>query len=218
MDWSTDTWPKPSYDVGPEAHLHAVGVIAVCYNAFERGLLDLYRQYMDDRVPGEVSEFFYLSLNERARAEALEVVVHACEKDPMVVEFFDSLMKYFSWCWNARNQIVHSEYYPAMFGGNALELTLTKRRSKQSAEVGYLNFKLEELREIADKINEGVRRCAAFRIHLRQRSSPPEKWPVSLRAHGHEPLPGKLALPNPVTLVPHPTLGVPRRRPPPSQK
>jgi hypothetical protein len=199
-----DTWPLPAYSCGPTKHLHAIGVIANRFNALERGMFDLYLLYTEKRFGREVSEFFYLSLNERTRAEALERVVHAYEKNRKVLAFFDSLAKHFEWCWNARNQIVHSDFYPAMLGGNPHEISLTKRKSKQSAELGYLKFTVAQLRDIADNVEEGVRRCAAFRIYLRQRSIRPAKWPVSLKIHGREPLPDKLVPPKSVTLAPHP--------------
>jgi hypothetical protein len=205
-----DTWPLPAYDCGPIKHLHAIGVIANRFNSFERGMFDLYSMYTEKRFTRELSDFLFLALNERTRAEALTKVVHAFEKSRKALAFFDSLSSYFEWCWNARNQIIHSEFYPSMFGGSPHEISLTKRKSKKSAEPGYLKFTLPELRDIADKIEEGVKRCAAFRIWLRQRATPREKWPVSLKIHGLEPLPDKLVTPKFVTLGPNPIPPLPQ--------
>src|SRR5262249_37745870 len=192
---------------------HAIAVIANRFNALERGMFDLYSLYLQGRLTRELSDFFFLALNERTRAEALEKVIHAYEKRRKAREFFDSLSDYFEWCWEARNQIIHAEFYPAMFGGNPHEISLVKRKSKQSAQPGYLNFTVPELREIADKIQEGVERCAAFRIYLRQRSTPPAKWPLSMKIEGRVPLPDKLVKPKSVVLAPRPPpSGLPSRR------
>jgi hypothetical protein len=196
-----DTWPRPVYHAGPTKHLHAIGVIASCFNSFERNLFDLYRFYLEKHLTRDLCEFFYLSLNERTRAEALEKVVHAYEKDPNVLDFFDSLMSYFGWCWNARNQIVHSEPYPTALGHPPDEIHLTKRKSKQSAQPGFIKFELAELRSIADKIAAGKQHCVSLILYLRERESGP--WP----------LPGKLVTPAPVQLAPHPFPAVPRRQP-----
>jgi hypothetical protein len=36
------TWPLPGYNPGKRLHLHALGVIAITYAAFERSLNDFY--------------------------------------------------------------------------------------------------------------------------------------------------------------------------------
>ncbi len=199
-----DEWPLPTYNCGSSKHLHAIGVIANRFNALERGMFDLYSLYTQGRLARELSDFFFLALNERTRMQALKKLVHTYEKRRRAREFFDSLYDYFEWCWEARNQIIHAEFYPAMLGGNPLEISLVKRKSKQSAEPGYLKFTVPELREIADKIQEGVQRCAAFRINLRQRTTPPRKWSVSMKIEGRVSLPSKLVKPRSVVLAPHP--------------
>jgi hypothetical protein len=42
-----DTWPAPRYNVGKPKHLHAIGVMSMNYNAFERNLYSLYRFHLD---------------------------------------------------------------------------------------------------------------------------------------------------------------------------
>jgi hypothetical protein len=211
MSGSKDTWPLPKYSVGPEKHLHAIGVISNCFNAFERGMFDLYRHYFEKHAPQELSEFLYLALNERTRAKAIDMVVHAYEADQKVLTFFDSLATYFDWCWNARNQILHAELYPPMFGGADDEIQLTKRKRKQSVEPGYLRFDLPMLRDIADKIEDGKRRCASLRIYLRQRDTPSAQWSTSMKLIGPEALPDVLATPKPVQLSSHPVPTPPPR-------
>jgi hypothetical protein len=67
-----DEWPLPAYDCGSPKHLHAIGVIANRFNALERGMFDLYLLYTQGRLTRELSEFFFLALNERTRTQALE--------------------------------------------------------------------------------------------------------------------------------------------------
>jgi hypothetical protein len=57
-----DIWPAPKYHVGKPKHLHAIGVISMNYNAFERNLYWLYRFHLDrKKIPQKLSDLYYLS-------------------------------------------------------------------------------------------------------------------------------------------------------------
>jgi hypothetical protein len=86
-----DEWPLPTYNCGSSKHLHAIGVIANRFNTLERGMFDLYSLYTQGRLARELSDFFFLALNERTRMQALEKLVHTYEKRRKAREFFDSL-------------------------------------------------------------------------------------------------------------------------------
>jgi hypothetical protein len=52
MSESEDTWPKPQYNAGGAKHLHAIGVISMNYNAFERSLHRLFLFHLErKKVP-----------------------------------------------------------------------------------------------------------------------------------------------------------------------
>jgi hypothetical protein len=210
MSDSNEAWPLPNYNVGPREHLHAIGTIALCYNAFERGIFDLYCHYQQDaKVPNEIADFFFLSLSEGPRIEAIKLVVRQYEKDAQVVAFFESLMTYFEWAWKTRNQILHSELHPSIFGGHPNDIELSKRRTKKTSEIGYLRLSVLQLREIADAIEKGKRACASLRVYLYQRTVPRSHWNASHKLHGPEPLHEILVAPASLELAPHPIHPIP---------
>jgi len=162
MSDAEDIWPLPDYDPGPPKHLHALGVISTCYNAFEDGLLRLYRHHPDRlKLPQKMTEMFYLSLNEKQRLTAIKTIFAEYEKDQAVVALVLNLIKYFDWCWDVRNKLVHAEHYPAMFGGKPGKWHLSKRIDKKTTGRGYMELALETLRKMADKIECGVKQCAS---------------------------------------------------------
>jgi hypothetical protein len=60
-----DLWPKPKYNPGPQKHLHAIGVISTCYNAFEESMFELYRHHPDClKLPKCLSEEFLNHMNQ----------------------------------------------------------------------------------------------------------------------------------------------------------
>jgi hypothetical protein len=197
-----DTWPLPKYNPGStHRHLHAMGVIAIGYSAFQRGMDELYEFHpVKQNVPSKLIALYYFSLNEDKRLSALEAVFEAYEKDPEVIKCVKNLARYFRWCKDCRDQLLHSEHYPAMFGGTADTLHLTKRVGKTEPKQGYMALSLVELRTIADKIEEGKQQCASVRIYLRVRGTPIRDLPISLRVYGDEPLPGLVRIPRPLKL------------------
>jgi hypothetical protein len=200
-----DTWPEPEYHVGPDKHLHAIGVISMVFNGLEQAIARLYRHHLIiQKVPTELIDLHYFGLDESRRIRALKSVFKKYEKNRTVIDIVESIIKYFDWCCESRNKILHSEFHPRFFNTDDGHLHLAKRKSKREAELKYLWFDLSELRNVANKIELGKKQVASLIIHLRQRDTPQEQWPLSLRAHGHEPLPQKLSRPTDLALAPHP--------------
>jgi hypothetical protein len=83
------------------------------------------------------------------------------------LEFVNKLMDYFDWCSHTRNQLMHSEFYPSLFGGKPDKLYLVKRASKTKPDPIYITLSVDQLRDIADKIEHGKRQCAALRRRLK---------------------------------------------------
>jgi hypothetical protein len=135
-------------------------------------------------------------------------VFHEYEKDSVVKDVVDNLLEYFQWCRETRNQLLHMEHYPSLFGGDEL-LHLTKREGKQKPKPVYATMALSHLRDIADKIQEGRQQCAKVRIHLRVRGKHSDELEHGLLAYMHQPLPEKLTAPKPLRLRPYPP-SVPR--------
>jgi hypothetical protein len=205
MGDSEDTWPLPKYNPGAHKHLHALGVIAITFAAFERSIDSLYDFHpRQQKLPDELVSLYYFSLNEEKRINAVREIFSAYEKDSSVKAAVSNVLDYFKWCRHTRNQLLHSEHYPALFGGDPDTLYLTKRIGKQSPKSGYMAFHLSRLRSIADKIRVGVVQCGEIHIYLRVRDVPADSLPVSLRIYKHEPLPQTLRIPRLLKLSPRP--------------
>lgn len=199
-----DNWP--SFNVGERKHLHALGVISVCYSAFEHGMHELYLFHpLKQKIPEKIAHLYYLSLNEEKRLKAITETFNAFEKDPRVKASVRNIIKYFNWAREVRNTLLHAEHYPPLFGGDPELLYLTKRQGKQIPKTAYVTISLPNLRKVANQIQDGVQQCATIRIFLRVRGQSAESLPISLRMFAHESLPEILPLPTPVrlSLKPH---------------
>jgi hypothetical protein len=203
-----DDWPNDStHYPGPPLHLHAVGVLASRYNAFERILFDTYLHHLDrKKFPRALTESFYLSRDENSRMTAIKDVFAAFEKKPAVQNRIANLVEYFGWCHTVRNNILHGEVTPTQIADLA-NLNLTKRKGKRTAEVGYLTLDLPALRKAVDQIGEGRLQAAKIYLHLYYRDTKPAQRSFVLKNHGPEPLPKTLRIPPRQDLLPHRQLG-----------
>jgi hypothetical protein len=184
------------------------------YNDFERTLYSLYRLHLDrKKIPLKLSELYYFTLNEQQRLAAIRAVFDEYERSEKVRDVLESSLKFFDWCANVRNSILHAQHYPLLFGSSDDALHLTKRKNKRSSAPGYLRFTLAQLRAIGDAFHYGNQHCARLYVHLRQRGSPENKWNTLLRTHGREPLPETLATPKFITIADHPIDPIPSLRP-----
>jgi hypothetical protein len=206
---SEDTWPLPKYNPGPAKHLHALGVIATIYTAFQRGMDELYKFHpRRQNVPDRLINLYYYGLNEEARISAVTEAFAEYEKEDAVKNSVENLAEYFKWCKNCRDQLQHSEHYPPSFvDADDDTLHLTMRVGKTSPRQEYIAFPLSRLRDIADKIQIGQIQCVRVRIYLRARGRPDRELPLSWRAsldNEHRSLPEKLRVPRYLKLSPIP--------------
>jgi hypothetical protein len=207
MPVSQDEWPTFDFYAGPPKHLHAVGVLASCYNSFERILFDLYLHHLDrKKFPRALTEQFYLAVDEQRRVKMLRDVFLALEQSKKVIALIDNLANYFNWARSVRNTILHAEAYPMMIVSNS-DLNVVKRRGRRSAEVGYLSLDLTTLRYLAEKIEAGRLQAAKINVHLRYRDTKPSRRSVALSIHGRESLPQILVPPAVLELSERPHSG-----------
>lgn len=200
----TDDWP--SYYSGKRDHLHALGVIALSYSAFERSLQALYAHHaQQQKIPNALADLYYTSLNELGQLKAIRAIFKAYDEETETVALVNNLLDFFDWCSKARNELLHSEFYPAMFGGDPDRLYLIKRKSKKESAPTYHWPTVKELRQIADHIEEGKRQCAGIIIYLRLRDIPIGQLPQAYQDIQHELPPPPLVMPPPlhVSLQPH---------------
>jgi hypothetical protein len=94
---------------------------------------------------------------------------------------------------------MHSELYLSLFGEKPDKLYLVKRASKTKPDPVYITLSVDQLRDIADRINHGKRQCAAFIIWLRVRDIPIKELPISYRMFGDGPMPEPLETPARIT-------------------
>jgi hypothetical protein len=154
-----------------------------------------------DRGNSEGSEKYYYVLSEEKRSDAIREIF--MDDDPGVVDAIGNLVKYFDWCRVCRNNLLHAESYPpglVPFPDGALGLT--KRLKKGSAESGYMAMTLQELRDVADRMRDGIIQCVKIHLFLRHRGRP-EGVPEKYREHARS-LPPKLPLPKPIALASSP--------------
>jgi hypothetical protein len=211
MGDTEDSWPLPEYNPGPQKHLHALGAISTNYNRFEARLFVLFAHHFDlKKVPRKITDALYFQANETQRLKNIELAFAECEKEQAVRECVTKLMLYFTWCYETRNHLLHSRHDPPFFGHDERTLHLAKR-VKKTSEQGFLKLNLATLRNVADKVYFGERRCLDLIIHLQLRDTPVEEWNVSMRALAPAALPEIPDQPRPLEISP-----IPHTPPPPS--
>ena len=198
---SEDTWPLPQYNPGARLHLHALGVIAITYAAFERSIDNLYEFHpARQNAADDVANYLGLSIKKRIasvrRAYALD--------EKSVRDAIDNVLVYFQQCNRNRNELLHAEQYPAMFGGEPETLYLIKRGDKRLPQSVYLKLKLTDLRAIADDMRRGVHQCAEIHIYIRFRGAPVADIPKNLRVYVDRGPPSPIPAPQPLYLSPKP--------------
>lgn len=194
----TEAWP--SYFTGRREHIHALGVISLSYSAFERDLFTLYAHHPGVKgMPRELVEKYWSAQNEASQVKSIRDIFQMYETDAAPLEFVDKLMDYFEWCSHTRNQLMHSELYPSLFGGKPDKLYLVKRASRTKSDPVYITLSVEQLRDIADRIEYGKRQCAGFIIWLRIRDVPMKELPIAYRVYGGDPMPEPLETPARIT-------------------
>jgi hypothetical protein len=194
MSSSEDTWPAPDYQNGPPKHVHAIGVIALTYSTLQSAMDRLFL----DRANSKWAEKYYYLLSEEKRSDAIRDIFK--DEDPGVVAAIGNLVECFNWSRACRNILLHAESYPSdgvPFPGDAL--ALTKRPKKGSAEPGFTALTLQELRDVADRMRDGIVQCMKIILFLHHRGRPegvPEKYREYARS-----LPAKLPIPKPIALA-----------------
>jgi hypothetical protein len=144
MSQSTTRWP--SYPLGPEPHIHALGVIAINYNSLEHALFVLLREYLGTHHVLHASIF--QSLNTGSALGLFKSAVELHEKDDVLRERLVAFCPLFITCFNNRNLLMHANVREADATDELLALA---KRSKNKPHVfNDLHLTLPELRQVAD--------------------------------------------------------------------
>jgi hypothetical protein len=176
-----DTWPLPKYNPGHRLHLHALGVIAITYASFERSIDDLYLLHPSVGSEPRETATRYKAMNTKKRIKAIRRTFEECEEEAAVRSAVNNVLDYFDRCNENRNELLHAEQYPAMFGGKPETLYLIKRGDRRSPESIYMAFTLPQLRSIADELRTGIMQSAEIQIYLRYRKQAEHTIPKAAR-------------------------------------
>lgn len=167
MPQSTTKWP--AYAVGPEAHIHALGVVAINYNGLELALDRLLNTYL--RAMPEAHSYIFQSLNLNSRTGLFRLCV-ARENDATLRQHLLDFCTYFETCANNRNLLMHSDLQEENTTDDLLGLT---KRSKNNPHVyNDMQLSIGELRAVADEMRAVFRYSAQlFKFILRRQRHDP---------------------------------------------
>ena len=146
------------------------------------------------------AEKYYYMLSEDNRSEAIREMFK--DDGPGVVEAIGNLVEYFDWCRACRNILLHARVSSGLVRFPDGALALIKPLKKGSKERGYMALTLQELRDVADRMRDGIFQCLKIAVFARYRDRP-EELPEKYRDHARA-LPPKLSIPKPIALAPRP--------------
>lgn len=174
-------WPQ--YSRGPKESLHAIAVLILNFNGFETALFRLFTHHLvDDKAALKLSTKMYFALPERNRLDLIKMVFSSHEKAGDVKIAVSKLLKYFEWCQYARNQFAHAHYDPSLFRKDTDQIHLAKRGQRYGPKPHYMRPSLRVIRNVADKINDGLQHCLSLCLYLEARDIPQNEQTLALRA------------------------------------
>lgn len=144
MSQSSTKWPP--YALGPEAHIHALGVVAINYNTLEHALFVLLREYLG--VYPSIHAYVFQSLNLHSTLTLFKMSVELHEKDDSLRERLVAFCPLFGTCFANRNLLMHAN---AREADATDELLALAKRSKNKPHIfNDMKLTLPELRHVAD--------------------------------------------------------------------
>jgi hypothetical protein len=158
-----DQWPL--YPIGPDPHMHALGVIAINFNLFEASLFGLFSFVLQKAgFSEEGSSALFRRLNNEQRLDVIKFGFQEGEyedegdPDPNVRDAIAHLIKYWAACFENRNHLMHARLRRIRLLGELFEtdrLHLEKSTKKGWLQVSLMNLSLKDLRRIADEMHDG---------------------------------------------------------------
>jgi len=145
-----DIWPLPAYEVGQPKHIHALGVASARYNMLEFALLCLMFDYCG--MANETTQYLFANMSNSLRLQLLARCAEDREADAATKECVLHFVACFNICAENRNTLMHSQTKQS---GDAL-LNFAKAARGDPSKTNTLNLRLEDIRKVADEINEAV--------------------------------------------------------------
>ncbi len=183
---SDDIWPLPNYSTGPTKHLHALGVVSLNFNMYERGLMAFLEFYLDKPT----AEFLFDRMSNELRVATIRYFSAAREKDPVILDLIEHSLLHYGRCFENRNILLHSKQYFAI----SLEQVLSLEKKPKGKTPMTFHLGLPDLRRIADDMMDGVFFVTDIWRVVDFRDNPPKerRTPTFLTPS----LPDKLQLPD----------------------
>jgi hypothetical protein len=213
--------PKwPSYETGPEKHMHALGIIAVNYNLFERSLYPLFSHHWERDLSENERRYLFWTYDNAQRLDAIQFAFKEREGEAEVLDRIDHLATYWSVVSEKRHLLMHSTLYKqspleSVFTFPPIDpdvLMLSKPSKDDWATFNVMNLSLPNLRAIADQLHEGVTFARALALYLFRRDRPLRILGLGglgsfVPPPGPAPLPDKPPIPRKLKLRQNPTFG-----------
>lgn len=137
--------PWPTYDVGPSAHAHALGVLSINYNALENIFLDLHIALSG--APEFLTIYIFEKSANPSRNEIFNKMLERVT-DANMRAHLAHFAKAFDICSRNRNTLLHSRIVAFI----PLDTTVfATKRTRKDGSVTDLEFTLEDIRRIADE-------------------------------------------------------------------
>ena len=194
-----DVWPLPAYDVGQPKHIHALGVAAARYNMLEFALLCLLLDYSG--MHNGTTQYLFANLSNNLRVDLLKRCVADWEQDLPTKECILHFASCFNVCAENRNFLMHSTTSKA---SDETLLNFVKSSRNDPTRVNAIDLRLEDIRKVADDINDAVNLGLRLHAHIMLRANneviPPEFRALFVSLPDKPQLPSSLSQRNSPTL------------------
>lgn len=161
---SPTSWPR--YHTGPEAHMHALGVISVNYNLYENNLFGVFAYpivFRSRLMRFDACARLYGDLNTETRFKVMRSIFET-EDDQDLRESVDHLIHHFGVCAEKRHLLLHSRIEtPLGVLGDLFDdketLSLVKGTKEDWSKLSSMQLSLPNLRAVADEMHDGNAYC-----------------------------------------------------------
>ena len=143
-----DKWP--SYAIGSDKHVHALGVVAINYNRLEIALDRILNMYLD--LTRETYCFIFDALNENSLQALFKLCVNKDEGDPALREHLIYFIGCYEVCAQNRNTLMHANVDDEKSTDEFIALAKASRNKPHITN--EMKFSVAQLRAAADEMSE----------------------------------------------------------------
>lgn len=140
----------PPYYVGPESHIHAIGIVAMLYTSLEVVFESIIHHYMNTNE--EIQAFVFSSLRQQSQAELLRICLACKETNQDRITHVEHFIDCFNACSANRNTLMHADINATDSTG--ILIALEKRSKRKPHVVNMLKLKASDIQRVADEMND----------------------------------------------------------------